>query len=385
MRNASEVVWMDIDDVHPYENNPRNNDEAVDKVAASIEQFGFQNPIIVDRDHVIIAGHTRWKAAKKLGWKQVRVIVSDLTGEDARGYRLADNKTGEFATWDEELLDVELDIGMDDDDTELIPPEDPRTKPGDMYRLGDHILRCGDSTSPDDFGMLMGGEVADITITSPPYGGGEGLARVRNHIVAGGGHDMKVESIYETHDDDPDGWDSLMRSFFKLSQEHSMAQFVNVMPIAENKAALMRFVADNADHLTDIIVWNKHNCPPQIAPNVLNNGYEFVFAFDSEKSSRRMRFGDFHGDMSNYIETDREVNEYADVHKAVYSKEFVRRILDINAKAESVLDPFGGTGTTLMVCEERGIRCFTMEKDPAYCDLIVDRWESETGKVAVKL
>ncbi len=180
----TKVTYMDVDSLIPYANNPRLNDNAVDAVAASIKEFGFKVPIVVDGENVIINGHTRLKAAHKLGLKQVPVIVADdLTPEQVKAFRLADNKTSELAEWDMDKLDIELD-GIDEidmgefgfgdvdfgdfgsdgdlhesDEGEDVPdpPDDPVTKLGDVYRLGNHILMCGDSTKPDDVHKLMQG------------------------------------------------------------------------------------------------------------------------------------------------------------------------------------------------------------------------------------
>ena len=175
------IIEKKLSEVIPYENNPRNNEAAVDAVAASIREFGFKVPIILDRNNVIVAGHTRLKAAQKLGLKTVPCIMADdLTEEQVRAFRLADNKTGELAEWDLEKLEEELadlrnmdmsqfgfeeleaempksieDIEEDNFEPEL--PEEPKAKRGDIYQLGDHRLMCGDSTSPEDLKKLMGG------------------------------------------------------------------------------------------------------------------------------------------------------------------------------------------------------------------------------------
>lgn len=192
----SEIEWMPIASIRPYDKNPRRNDDAVDAVANSITEFGFKNPIIVDSDLVIIAGHTRLKAAKKLGLKEVPVVIaSDLTPEQVRAFRIIDNKTAELADWDEDLLKGEMqdldidwaefgfddvDLGIEDipieemldtivEDEAPEPPEEPRTKRGDVYRLGNHYLMCGDSTSKEDVDRLMGGSKAQMLFTDPPW------------------------------------------------------------------------------------------------------------------------------------------------------------------------------------------------------------------------
>lgn len=189
----TEIEWMPIGCIKPYGKNPRRNDGAVEALANSITEFGFKNPIIVDKDLVIIAGHTRLKAAKLLGLKEVPVVVaSDLSEAQTRAYRLADNKIGELAEWDDEFLQEELDalddeFDMEDfgfeaeivDDLQImeamdeppIPetPEEPVSKPGDIWRCGDHLVMCGDATNPYEMARLMDGELADLAVTDPPY------------------------------------------------------------------------------------------------------------------------------------------------------------------------------------------------------------------------
>ncbi|HZK00130.1 MAG TPA: ParB N-terminal domain-containing protein, partial [Tissierellaceae bacterium] len=176
------IEYMNIDKLIPYINNPRDNKNAVDKVAASIKEFGFKNPIIIDNDNVIVAGHTRMLASRKLGIKEVPVIkADDLTEKQIKAFRIADNKTSEFAEWDMELLEIELEglddifTGFDDaefddimgidkeveeDDFEVELPDEPIAKLGDIWQLGRHRLMCGDATT--DIELLMSGEIADV-------------------------------------------------------------------------------------------------------------------------------------------------------------------------------------------------------------------------------
>ncbi|KRL27334.1 ParB-like protein [Limosilactobacillus frumenti DSM 13145] len=173
------VQNVSINDIKPYPNNPRDNDSGVEAVANSIKEFGWQQPIVVDKDNVIIVGHTRYKAAKKLGMKQVPVVVADkLTDEQVKAYRLADNKTGELTDWNDDLLDDELDdilnidmsdfgfdLSLDDgedqqaqeDEFDEEPPEKPKSRLGQVFQLGRHRLMCGDSTKAEDVKKLVGG------------------------------------------------------------------------------------------------------------------------------------------------------------------------------------------------------------------------------------
>lgn len=178
-----------LEEIRPYEKNPRKNEPAVEKVAESLREFGWQQPIVVDADGVIIAGHTRWRAARRLGMQTAPVVVAEnLTEEQVRAYRLADNKTNEFASWDIDLLDSELlsidDIDMElfgfdmtavadraaevqEDDYEVQVPKTPTTKPGDIYELGEHRLICGDATKEDDLLKIVNRGGCRFTINGP--------------------------------------------------------------------------------------------------------------------------------------------------------------------------------------------------------------------------
>ena len=183
-----QIEYKRLDEIRPYDNNPRRNDEAAKAVANSIKEFGFQSPIIVDRDGVIIAGHTRYKAARRLKLQEVPVIVAaELDPEKVKALRIADNSTGEVAEWDLQLLVQELtgidydmtDFGLNlqikideevkEDDFSAEPPEQPVTQRGDIWLLGEHRVMCGDSTSPQDVEQLMDGQLADLLLTDPPY------------------------------------------------------------------------------------------------------------------------------------------------------------------------------------------------------------------------
>lgn len=186
-----EVVYKNIEELILYINNPRNNDDAVDAVASSIKNFGFKVPIVIDSNKEIINGHTRLKAAKKLGIEKVPVIIADdLTPEQVKAFRIADNKVGEIATWNEDLLNIELgelaeldfdmtELGfgdfqeikevVEDEDFDTTPPEEPLSKLGDIYELGRHRLMVGDSTNKEQVKALMGKQKADLLLTDPPY------------------------------------------------------------------------------------------------------------------------------------------------------------------------------------------------------------------------
>lgn len=398
-----QVEEWPISQIKPYKNNPRTNDEAVGPTANSIKEFGWQQPIFVDKNGVIIAGHTRLKAAKKLKLTKVPVVVAaDLSDEQVQAYRLADNKTGELADWDHDLLDDELadildidmsDFGFDlleddddeqeavDDDFDEEPPEKPKSKLGDIYQLGRHRLMVGSSTDYDGVSKLMQGKTADVLFTSPPYGMGDN-SKIHDKVVKGKG---QRKSLYENYSDDNDEWLQLMRNFTEICMEFSKSQFIDVQMLANNKLNLVRWLYEYLDKLADIMIWDKQAGPPQIQDNVLTNIWEFIFIFNSDNPSRTIPFADFHGDKQNILRITRGKNEYADVHSAVFLIELPENIIKLTSQATTYLDPFGGTGTTLMACEQLGQTCYTMELSPAYCDLIINRWEKFTGQKAKKL
>ena len=193
MSQTEEIVYLQTEDIKPYQKNPRHNEQAIPYVANSIQEFGFKVPIVVDESHTVICGHTRLAAAKSLGLEEVPcIIATDLTQEQVQAFRLADNKTAEIAEWDEELLQDELDDLTDifdmsdfrflDELEELVQEPEayeddydpeltatPNAVLGDIYQLGEHRLMCGSSTDAADVEQLMNGEIADLCITDPPY------------------------------------------------------------------------------------------------------------------------------------------------------------------------------------------------------------------------
>ena len=406
MNKSTKIEWKPIDELIPYEHNAKKHTKKqIANLKTSFEKFGWQNPVLIDDNNVIICGHGRILGAREAGMDEAPCIVcKDLTEKEIKDYRHLDNllSEGDYLQdeFDIDLPDLsdfdfsEININIDldgltiDEPTEVIEDEIPeeaesRCKLGDLWQLGNHRLICGDSTDSAVIDRLMDGEKADITITSPPYGMGR-TAHLRKHLESGkSGRDGL--SFYGSSTDDSKSWLNLMNNFYNAAQKAASVHFINVMMVADNKQNLVDFVATHSNDLVDIIVWNKHTCPPQIHEKVLNNGYEFVFVFDNEQNTRAIRFGDFKGTKSNYIETQKEQNQFADIHKAVYSIEFVSKILDICNCAHSVFDPFGGTGTTLIACEQLNRNCYICELDEHYCNVIIQRWENFTGEKAKKI
>jgi len=368
------IIDININDLKEYENNPRNNDEAVEPVANSIKEFGFKVPIIIDKDNVIIAGHTRLRAAKKLKLKTVPCIVADdLTEEQIRAFRLADNKVSEVATWDIDLLNIELDGILDidmslfdfnidieeleskeveEDEYEIEIPKEPKAKYGDIYQLGNHRLMCGDSTCIDDVEKLMNGNKADMVFTDPPYN------------VAFNGRSGNFDVIKN---------DNLSDSDFKnfINKTINIIKYIDA-PIHYIWCnwKFYGILQEKLDYKS-CIVWAK---------NVfgLGNGYRHQHEFclfngyiDDEIKNE-----------SDLWEISKDTNYFHPTQKPVA---LCGRALNNHKKVENILDLFGGSGSTLIACEQLNRNCYMMELDEKYVDVIIDRWETLTGKKAVLL
>ena len=268
--------------------------------------------------------------------------------------------------------------GLTDPDSTPEVQEAVVTREGDVWLLGRHRLMCGDSTDAGGVALLMAGENADICITSPPYGAGD-TPTIRTHYQPGA---EKLKSFYDEHDDSAVEWPALMRGFFDIAKRVSTAQFINIQMLAKNKNSLIDFLAHNNPNIVDVIIWDKSHGAPQMHENVLNNDFEFVFVFADDGATRSIPFSNFHGDKSNILRIAKGANQYSDVHKAVYPVELPAEILHIASKAKTVYEPFAGTGTTIIACEQENKSCFAMELSPRYCDVIVRRWQEFTGQEA---
>lgn len=378
-----------VDELIPYERNPRRNDKAVEAVAASIREFGFQNPIILDSEGVVIAGHTRLKAAKLLGMKKVPVIRSELSGEKARAYRLADNKTGELAEWDIDLLDAELaeivDIDMsefgfdldEDFDLDVIVedeppavPEEPVTKMGDMYVLGDHILLCGDSTSAADVDRLMSGDKAEMVFTDPPW-----------NVDYGEDGNPKWKQRKILNDNLGDSFPAFLHDVFaRMHGVIAGGGAVYVVMSAQEWGPAMNELEVNGFHWSSTIIWNKDTFV--IGRKDYHTKYEPIW-YGWEASQPRLHPLK---DRTQCDVWDVDRPKVSEDHPTMKPVELVARaITNSSARGDTVLDLFGGSGSTLMACEQTGRRCRTMELDPGYCDVIVRRWETYTGKTAERV
>jgi len=390
-----QIETIDINKILPYINNPRKNLN-IDKVASSIKEFGFQQPIVVDKEFVIIVGHTRFEAAKKLGYEKVPVQIADLTENQAKAYRIADNRLNQDADWDGELLTVELNnllsqnfnldsIGFDEDelndilfeekegltDEDEVPEvagdlEEPITKLGDIWKLGNHRVMCGDSTVIDDFDKLCT-EQADMVFTDPPYGMSYGGGRAKSNdevklhgeIINDNLRDDALISLVK---------DSLSTSLIKAKQGCSAYICFTWRTYTE----FYKAITDAGYKIKNCVVWDKKSIG--LSHGHYRPQHEFIFYCGEQ----------WYGDkaQSDIWQMSRgATSKY--VHPTQKPVELVCKALQNSSKNEDIIiDCFGGSGSTLIACEKLNRKARVMELDPKYCDVIVKRWEQFTGKKA---
>ena len=394
-----------VDKLIPYAKNSRTHSpEQVGQIAASIKEFGFRNPILVDGVG-IIAGHGRLMAAQKLGLDKVPTIdCSDMTESQKKAYIIADNKLALNAGWDTTMLTVEMKdledegfdltlLGFDDKelnallqpdiidgltDEDAIPdvPEEPKTKLGDIYILGNHRIMCGDSTSIDDIEKLMDGNKADICFTSPPYNAG-------SLDIKGNARTQKKYNSFDdnqTEDEYKDFVISNLNCIFSVCNE----VLYNIGLVEGNKRVIVDVLAHYREQFKDIIYWKKNNVAPHIQSGVINNLVEFILCFgDGKRKFQNAQFTQ--GSYYNVIEGSSAAgNEFSKIHKATFPTYLPENIIQNFCPVKgSILDTFGGTGTTMIAAEKLSRKSYLMELDPKYCDVIVKRWEDFTGKKAV--
>ncbi|MGG6839166.1 UNVERIFIED_CONTAM: ParB N-terminal domain-containing protein [Streptococcus canis] len=386
-----EFVDKKLSEITPYKNNPRNNDEAVGPVAESIKEFGFKVPIVVDKNGEIVNGHTRYKAAKKLGLETVPVIVADdLSDEQIKAFRLADNKVGEIAAWDLDLLNEELNdildldmsvFGFDvldnlddlikdekdlDDFTENVPDE-PKSKLGDIYQLGSHKLMCGDSTSAADVKKLMNGELADLLLTDPPYNVAyEG--KTKDSLT------IKNDSM------DNDSFRQFLVNAFSSANEVMKPGAVFYIWHADSEGYNFRGACfDIGWTVRQCLIWNKNSM-------VLGRQ---DYHWKHEPCLYGWKDGAGHlwaSDRKQTTVIDYDKPQRNGVHPTMKPVGLFDYQIKNNTKgSDIVLDLFGGSGTTLIACESNGRHARLMEYDPKYVDVIINRWEELTGDKAIKL
>jgi len=392
------IEQVPVEQIQPNVRNPRRNQDAVDPVARSISSYGFLNPLICDEQLNLAAGHTRLAAAKSLGLKEVPVIrVPGLVGSKFSGFAIADNKTAEIAEWDKDLLaqivaelnlDVDFDLsslGFNDKElTEILDwnveepenredeapacPTDPKTKRGDVYILGDHRLMCGDAADRNDVGHLAGDTRIDCFLSDPPFG------------VAFQGRGERSREFGPILNDDlaPEALEVLLTKAFAnaagVCRSGATAYVFHALGVAGVRIAFERAFLNAGFHLSATLFWLKQAATLGFG-DYRHRGEPILYGYLGD-GHRRVK----DRTQTTVLEIDREANLLHLTQKPVA---LLSRILrNSTIRGEIVLDLFAGSGSTLIACEQLGRRCFAMELELKYCDVVVQRWEAYTGKKA---
>lgn len=412
-----QISYVKVKDLKLNDRNPRKNDAAVEVVAKSIEKYGFKNPCIIDKDNVVWCGNTRLKAARRLGIEEVPcIVVEDLTEEQIREYALLDNKTNEIAEWDYDLLteelqeldlaDFELDWGVNcdvqekeaEEDNYEIPDEiEPRVKSGELWQLGRHRLMCGDSTQSKDVEKLMGGELADLVLTDPPYNvaieNSQGMTIENDNMESGQFNEFLTVAF--------ENMNQALKAGGSFYVWHASREHIN-FETALNKAGL---------NVRQQLIWNKnvfsfgrydYHWKHEPCLYGWKEGASHYFIDDRTQSTvfedkgidiKKLKkaeaikmLQDLMGDKISTTVINEDKPSVNDLHPTMKPIKLMARLIKNSSKIdETVLDLFGGSGSTLIACEQTQRKCYTMEYDEKYATVIVDRWEKLTGQKATKL
>ncbi|MFA6148653.1 MAG: DNA modification methylase [bacterium] len=433
------VELIDIVRVVPYARNPRKNAAAVAKVAASITEFGWQQPIVVDSEMVIVVGHTRYLAAQQLGMEKVPVHVAEgLSPTQIKAYRIMDNRSHEDSEWDEQLLaleindlqeaDFDLDLtGLEDDEIAEVlaagiagnagltdpdevpePPDEAITQPGDLWILGDHRLLCGDSGNPGDVDRLLAGAPIHLVNTDPPYN--VKVEPRSNNAIAAGNSSFGPSGTKAHHQ----GFD-LARDKTKAKKTCEKLRpkdrpLANDFVSDEEFEKLLRAWFGNIARVLEpgrgFYIWggyaNCGNYPPVLKEHKLYFAQAIIWVKEHPVLTRKdfmgnhewcfygWREGAAHVYLGPTNATDvwsiKKVNPQSMIHLTEKPVELAARAMQYSSRpGEHVLDLFGGSGSTLIGAEQTGRKAFLMELDTLYCDVIVQRWENFTGKKAERV
>ena len=388
-----EIKTVSISKIKSNPNNPRLiKDDKFAKLVNSIKEFPEMlniRPIVVNKDMVILGGNMRFKACKEAGLKEIPIIIADLPEGKEREFIIKDNISG--GEWDWDLLANEWDVSQLTDwgldipnfETNLEAEEDDYEIPdtietdivlGDLYEIGEHRLLCGDSTDSDQVAKLMNGEKADIAFTSPPYNAGTTPTEIKMGKTSkyANDSDNKTESEYL----------NLLIDFTNNTLLFSEYSFVNIQSLSGNKTALIDFLYNMKSFYADTLIWQKQNAQPAMAENVLNSQFEYIHVF-SHKANRSIGTKQFRGTLSNVLDISKQNKNVVKEHNATFPIDFAAHFIQ-NFCENSVLDLFLGSGTTMVASHQLKRKCYGMELDPKYCQVIIDRMRNLDPNIKIK-
>ena len=361
----------------------------IQAIAGSLSRFGQRKPIVISGNNVIVAGNGTVAAAKHLGWSEVQIVrvPPDWTAEQITAYALADNRTAELAEWDSKILSeqlIELDavgwdiaefgfeplnpvINLDDDEPLSFDEVTPRVKLGELWSLGNHRLLCGDSTDEQSVSYLMSGELADLIFTDPPYG-----------VNYDGGHAWTNYERREKleNDNKTNMYDIPIKLAFKFSKDNAALYLWFALTLVKD---VMTGIESAGWKVRNMIIWNKNMAQfGAIGAQYKAKHEPCIYGY---KKNQKVNWSGPSTEVTVWDVKRNAKNSYHPTQKPV---ELALRAIG-NHTVEIVLDLFGGSGSTLIACESLNKRCYMMELDPKYCDVIIDRWETLTGKTAERM
>ena len=394
---ADQIKLWPTDKLLPYVRNPRKNDHAIEQMAGAIREFGFRIPIVAKSTGEVIDGHLRLKAALKMGLQSVPVVLADeLTESQIKAFRILANRSATWAEWDDELLGIELtelkDAGFDlaltgfsseewdaliagddasedgltDDDAVPEVTENPISRTGDVWLLGEHKLICGDATKPEDYQALLGDELVDMTFTDPPYN--VNYANTAKDKMRGKNRPILNDNL---------GIE--FGTFLVAACKNVLNVTKGAVYIAMSSSELDTLQAafrEAGGRWSTFIIWAKNTFTLGRAD--YQRQYEPILYGWREGADHFWCGARDQGDVWNIKKPHKN-----DLHPTMKPVELVERAVRNSSKTQDlVLDPFGGSGTTLIACEKTGRRARLIELDPKYVDVIVKRWQDFTGKEA---
>lgn len=382
-KRDDKAQYIKISELKPYENNARtHSNDQIEAICNSIKEFGFINPVIIDENNMILVGHGRIEAAKVLGLDEAPYRrVTNLTEDQKRAYILADNKLSDLGGWDEDLLaqelgEIELDMSLfgfdnveledldfntgdieEDEIPDIDEDAEPKSKRGEIYKLGNHYLLCGDATSKDDINKILSfnNNTIDIVFTDPPYGNGVsgkyGRGRLGIRTIIG---DKNLDTF---------------TSFIELMDCNKIIYFLQWRTLIESFEALDK----KGLKINTVAVWDKKNAGLNGRGGISEQWEAVIFAGD-------IKYKKFGGNVFTIAREHKKREDLPHPHQKPIK--LIAEIFDFIDDCKTVFDPFGGSGSTLIACEQLGKACYCMELDPKYIDVIIQRWENLTGKKA---
>jgi DNA modification methylase len=379
-----------INTVKANPNNPRIiKDDKFAKLVKSINEFPQMlnlRPIVVNDDMVVLGGNMRLKACKEAGLKEIPIIkASELTEQQQKEFIVKDNVGyGEWDwsdlanNWDSEQLEEwgldipgfdAIEVEAEEDDFAVPDGVETDIVLGDLFEIGEHRLLCGDSTDSDQVAKLMNGQKADMSFTSPPYNAG------KSEALSGNTH--TTDNKYNEYNDNQtkDNYLYLLIGFTNNALLNSDYLICNIQSLAGNKIALIEYLNEYKDNFIDVAIWDKGHGAPAMAENVMTSAWEYMFFISSKnKATRAIPNANFRGTVPNiYRGKPNRNNEFSHVHAATFPIDLPEWALQFTKEGDIVLDQFCGTGTTMVAAHQLKRKCYGMELDPKYCQVIVDR------------